>query len=204
MSYAAYTRAKAKYGKRLREKDYKSLLNCESVPDVMAYLKSNTRFIDAFGEANERGMRRGLFESLLRQYYINEIDTICRYELSVGDYVSKYVAHKTEIDEIIRILTVLNSKEKREYNFTVPAHIAKRTSIDLNALSETKTFEQFVEAAKKTPYEKILKKYIAQKNKQIPITEIESELYTQLYIELYEMIDKTNETERRDLQSFLD
>lgn len=205
MSYAAYTRARAKYGKRLRDKDYESLLNCESVPDVMAYLKSNTRFIDAFGEANERGMRRGLFESLLRQYYINEIDTICRYELSVGDYVSKYVAHKTEINEIIRILTVLNSKEKREFNFTVPAHIAKRTSIDLNALAETKTFEQFVEAAKKTPYEKILQKYnTPEYNKQIPITKIESELYTQLYVELYKMIDKTNEQERHDLKTFLD
>jgi V/A-type H+-transporting ATPase subunit C len=70
-SYAVYTRAKAKYGKRLKEKDYKALLNCRSVPDVMAYLKSNTHYIDAFGEANERGMRRGLFESLLRQYQIN-------------------------------------------------------------------------------------------------------------------------------------
>lgn len=204
MSYAAYTRAKAKYGKRLKEKDYKALLNCESVPDVMAYLKSNTRYIDAFGEANERGMRRGLFESLLRQYYINEIDTICRYELSVGDYVSKYVAHKTEIDEIIKILTVLNSQDKREYNFTVPAHIAKRTSIDLNALAETKTFEQFVEAAKKTPYEKILKKYDIKDNKQIPITEIESDLYTQLYVELYKMIEKTSEEERSSLKAFLD
>lgn len=204
MSYAAYTRAKAKYGKRLREKDYKALLNCESVPDVMAYLKSNTRFIDAFGEANERGMRRGLFESLLRQYYINEIDTICRYELSVGEYVSKYVAHKTEIDEIIRILTVLNSKEKREFNFTVPAHIAKRTSIDLNALSEAKTFEQFLEATKKTPYERILKEYNTEEYKQIPITEIESKMYIQLYIELYKMIEKTSEDERKPLKNFLD
>ena len=203
-SYAAYTRAKAKYGKRLKENDYKALLNCESVPDVMSYLKSNTCYIDAFGEANERGMRRGLFESLLRQYQINEFDTLCRYEMSVGEDVSRYVAHKTEINEIIRILTMLNSKEKRQYEFTVPAHIAKKTSIDLNALENAETFEQFLDAVKKTPYEKILSKYNSEEYSQIPITEIESELYTKLYVELYQMIENTSEAEAADLKDFLD
>lgn len=203
-SYAVYTRAKAKYGKRLKEKDYKALLNCTSVPDVMAYLKSNTHYFDAFGEANERGIRRGLFESLLRQYQINEFDALCRYELSVGEDISKYIAHKTEINEIIRILTMLNSREERQYSFTVPAHIAKKTSIDLNVLSKTKTFDEFVEAAKNTSYGEILKKYNTEEYKQIPITEIESELYTKLYKELYETIDRASETEAEEIKSFLD
>ena len=51
-SYAVLTRAKAKFGKRLTEKDYKSLLDCEHVADVMTYLKSNTRYSEAFGEAS--------------------------------------------------------------------------------------------------------------------------------------------------------
>lgn len=204
-SYAVYARAKAKYGKRLTEKDYKSLLNCVSVPDVMAYLKSNTQYINAFGEADERGMRRGLFESLLRQYQINEFDTLCRYELSVGEDISAYVAHKTEINEIIKILTMLNSKEKRSYNFTVPAHIAKKTSINLNALAKVETFEQFVEAVKNTRYEKILSKYASGDYKQIPITEIESELYSYLYIELYRAIDRSgNASENVEMKGFLD
>ena len=200
-SYAVLARAKAKYGKRLKENDYKALLNCESVSDVMSYLKSNTHYINAFGEANERGMRRGLFESLLRQYQINEFDILCQYELSVGEDVSKYVAHKTEINEIIRILTMLNSKEKRQYNFTVPRHIAKKTSINLNALAKVETFEQFLE---KTPYGKLLAKYNSAEYKQIPITEIESELYTMLYIELYKAIDNSGEAESKDLKAFLD
>ncbi len=203
-SYAVLARAKAKYGKRLKENDYKALLNCESVSDVMSYLKSNTHYINAFGEANERGMRRGLFESLLRQYQINEFDILCQYELSVGEDVSKYVAHKTEINEIIRILTMLNSKEKRQYNFTVPRHIAKKTSINLNALAKVETFEQFLEAVKKTPYGKLLAKYNSAEYKQIPITEIESELYTMLYIELYKAIDNSGEAESKDLKAFLD
>ena len=203
-SYAVFTRAKAKYGKRLTEKDYKALLNSETVSDVMTYLKSNTRYIDAFGEANERGIRRGLFENLLRQYQINEFDALCRYELSVGEDISRYVAHKTEVNEIIRILTMLNSKESRDYNFTVPAHIAKKTSINLNALAKAENYEQFLDAVKNTRYSPILKKHKPDDNSAIPLTEIENELYRIIYLDLYNAIEETNETEKKDLTSFLD
>ncbi len=202
-SYAAYTRVKAKYGKRLTEKDYKALLDCEKVSDVMAYLKSNTHYINAFGEANERGIRRGLFESLLRQYQINEFDTICRFELSLGEDISHYIAHKTEIDEIIRILTKLNSRDEQVYHLTVPAHIAKKTSINLNALAKAENYEQFLEAARKTPYEPILKQFSVKNNERIPITEIENRLYTKLCKELFEAISKLDETEKEELKELL-
>ncbi|MCH5304582.1 MAG: V-type ATPase subunit, partial [Ruminococcus sp.] len=155
-SYAVLTRAKAKFGKRLKSKDYKALLDCDNVTDVMTYLKSNTHYINAFGEANERGIHRGLFESLLRQYVTNEFDTISRYELSVGEEFSQYIAHKTETDEIIRILTLLNSKDKQAYHFTVPAHIAKKTSINLNVLAKAENYEQFLQALKNTRYDTVL------------------------------------------------
>lgn len=199
-SYAVLTRAKAKYGKRLKGKDYKALLDCDNVTDVMTYLKSNTHYINAFGEANERGIHRGLFESLLRQYVTNEFDTICRYELSVGEDFSQYIAHKTEIDEIIRILTLLNSKEKQEYNFTVPAHIAKKTSIDLNILAKAENYEQFLEAIKNTSYEAVFNEYDIKENSAIPIPEIENRLYTKLYSELFEAIEKTDATEKEELK----
>lgn len=203
-SYAAFTRVKAKYGKRLTEKDYKSLLDCEKVSDVMAYLKSNTRYIDAFGEANERGIRRGLFESLLRQYQINEFDKICRFELSVGEDVSRYIAHKTEIDEIIRILTKLNSRDEQVYHLTVPSHIAKKTFIDLNKLSKAENYEQFLEAVKKTNYESILKEFAPDKNGRIPITEIENKLYAKLCKEMASAIDNTDEPEKSELKDIFE
>lgn len=199
-SYAAFTRVKAKFGKRLKPEDYKSLLDCDSVSDVMAYLKSNTHYINAFGEANERGIRRGLFENLLRQYQINEFDVISRYELSVGEEISRYIAHKTEIDEIIRILTKLNSRDERVYQITVPAHIAKKTSIDLSALAKAENYEQFLDAIKHTKYKETLEEFNIGKNENIPITEIENKLYTKLCAELFDAIGKTNEDERAELK----
>ena len=187
-SYAVLTRAKAKFGKRLTEKDYKSLLDCETVAEVMAYLKSNTRYIGAFGEANERGIRRGLFENLLRQYMTNEIDLLSRYELSVGEEFSEYLAHKQEVEEIIRFLTLLNTTDgvgEKPFNFTVPRHMAKKTSIKLNTLFEAKSYSQFLEALKGTRYESFFKKYKIGDGDFIPIAEIENGLYIELYKELY-------------------
>ncbi len=199
-SYAVLTRAKAKFGKRLTEKDYKNLLHCDSVPDVMTYLKSNTHYSEAFGEANERGIRRGVFENLLRQYVTKEFDTISRFELSVGEDFSEYIAHKTEIDEIIKILTRLNSTNKNEeYNFSIPPHIAKKVSIDLIALSKAENYEQFLEAMKKSHYSDVLREYDPKSN-YLPIPEIENKLYTKLYSELFDAIKKTDPTERDELQ----
>ncbi len=201
-SYAVLTRAKAKFGKRLTDKDYKALLDCENVAEVMTYLKSNTHYINAFGEANERGIRRGLFESLLKQYMTNEFDILSRYELSVGEDFSTYIAHKTEIDEIVRILTTLNSteREKEQFHFTVPAHMAKKTTIDLNKLADAQDFSQVLAAMKGTKYEDILKGYTL----PLPVSEIENRLYINLYKDLYEAIGKAGATESKELRDLFD
>ncbi len=203
ISYAVLTRAKAKYGKRLREKDYKSLLACTSVAEVMTYLKSNTHYIKAFGEANERGIRRGLFENLLKQYITNQMDLLSSYELSVGASFSKFIAQKNEIEEIVRFLTLLNNQEDKyeaKFSFTVPRHMAKNTSIDLNTLSEAKTYTDFLEAVKGTRYEKLLASYNIKDGDAIPITEIENKLYLMLYDGLNEAILTTDQSERFELR----
>ncbi len=203
-SYAVLTRAKAKFGKRLRERDYKSMMECDNVAEVMAYLKSNTRYIEAFGEANERGIRRGLFENLLKQYMTDELDIMCRYELSVGEDISKYIAHKTEIQEIIRILTLLNSGDKSSFNFSIPPHIAKNSSINLTLLAQAKDYGQFLEAIKKTRYAKLLRKYQPDEKGLLPITEIENKLFIELYMELYAAVSKADDSEKTDLINLLD
>ena len=41
-SNVVLAKARAKYGKRLKEKDYRNLLDCKSVAEVAAYLNANT------------------------------------------------------------------------------------------------------------------------------------------------------------------
>ena len=58
VSYAVLTKAKAKYGKRLKKDDYKHLLECDSISEIMTYLKTNTHYIKAFGRGEENHCRQ--------------------------------------------------------------------------------------------------------------------------------------------------
>lgn len=204
VSYAVLARAKAKYGKRLKEKDYKNLIECETVAEVMSYLKTSTHYINAFGEANERDIHRNLFENLLHQYLNYEFDTISRYDLSTGEHFSKYIAGKTEIDAIIRFLTLLNSKNKEHFVYTIPAHLEKRTSINLSLLSKAITYEDFLVAIQSTPYEEQLIEFHLEAGGYIPIEKIEDKLYIQLYKNLYEAINLTRGEEYIELRQLYD
>ncbi len=199
VSYAVLTRAKAKYGKRLKENDYKNLLECDSIAEVMTYLKSNTHYSKAFGEANERDIHRGLFEFLLRQYITYEFDTICRYELTVGEGFSKFIAHQTEINEIVRVLTILSSDKDNYFSFTLPEHMAKNTSIDLELLEKATNYQEFLQALEHSNYRFIFEDYKIKDGDAISVSEIEDKLYTNLYNELFDTINLTDGVEKSEL-----
>ena len=52
-SYAVLAKARAKYGRFLNDRDYASILACQSVAEVMIYLKSHTHFASVLNEVNE-------------------------------------------------------------------------------------------------------------------------------------------------------
>ena len=108
-SFAVLAKARAKFGKRLTEKDYNSLLNSNSVAEVMSYLKSYTHYAEALRDINERDVHRGRLEVLLRQHLFYEFDSLCRYDSQMSTGFSAYVISRTEIEQIMRFLTLLNT-----------------------------------------------------------------------------------------------
>ena len=83
-SYAVLAKARAKYGKFLTDRDYTSILACQSVAEVMVYLKSHTHYASVLSEVNERDVHRGRLEQLLRQYQFDDFDTLCRYDSGIS------------------------------------------------------------------------------------------------------------------------
>ena len=51
-SYAVLAKARAKYGRFLTDRDYASLIACQSVAEVMVYLKSHTHFASVLLDCN--------------------------------------------------------------------------------------------------------------------------------------------------------
>ncbi len=201
-SYAILTKARSKFGKRLTEKDYASLLACQSVPEIMSYLKSNTHYSLALRDINERDVHRGRLEALLRQNLFYEFDSLCRYDSGIGSGLSTYVIETMEVEQIMRFLVLLNSNSTDKFIYQFPAYFSKHTEIDIDRLANAKNYDEFLQATAASPYYDILSKYSGDERSRLPISKIEQKLYHFVFSNLYETIMKTTHgQEKQELMS---
>ncbi len=203
-SFAVMTKARSKFGKRLTEKDYTSLLACQSVTEVMSYLKSYTHYSSALEEMNERNVHRGRLESLLRQNLFYEFDSLCRYDSNLSSGFSRYIIETIEVEQIIRFLVMLNSNSTEKFIYQFPSYFASHTEIDITALANAKSYEEFLDALSDSAYYPILQKYEPDEKGRLPVSSIENELYEYVFTSLYQIITKnTKGTEKKELTSML-
>ena len=199
-SYAVLAKARAKYGKFLTERDYTNILACQSVAEVMVYLKSHTHYASVLSEVNERDVHRGRLELLLRQYLFDEFDTLCRYDSSVSVGFSQYYVEKTEVEQIIRFLVLLNSNSTEKFIFQFPAFLSKHTELDVYKLANAGNYDEFLAALNNTSYYDILKVFKPDKKGFLPVSDIENKLYAYIFKNMLELIKKkTKGTERQEL-----
>lgn len=199
-SFAVLAKARSKYGKHLTERDYASILACQSVAEVMLYLKSHTHYASALAEVNERDVHRGRLEMLLRQDQFYEFDSLCRYDSSMSEGFSKYVVEKTEVEQIIRFLILLNSNSTEKFIFQFPAFFAKHTSLDINKLANARDYEEFLNALSGSAYYDILKIYKPDQKDMLPVSDMENKLYAYVLGNMLELIKKKAKgTERQEL-----
>lgn len=202
-SYAVSAKARSKYGRFLSDRDYSNILACQSVPEVMVYLKSHTHFADALSDVNERDVHRGWLEIRLRQNQFSEIDSLCRYDSGIRAGVSSYVVEKAETEQIIRYLILLNSGETEKFIFQYPAFLSKHADLDFNRIANARDYSEFLSAVERTSYYETLKEYRPDEKGRLPVSEIENRLYNRISGHLLELIDKNAKgAERRELTEF--
>ena len=187
-SFAVLTKARAKFGKRLTEKDYNNLLNSNSVAEVMSYLKSYTHYAEALRDVNERDVHRGRLEVLLRQHLFYEFDSLCRYDSQMSTGFSAYVISRTEIEQIMRFLTLLNTSSTEKFIYQYPTYFSKHTEIDLQKLALARNYDEFLSVLSNTKYAQIFTKYQPDENNLLPISDIENDLYTFVFSNLKKVI----------------
>lgn len=201
-SLAVLTKARAKFGKQLKERDYSNLLACQSVAEVMVYLKSHTHFASVLADVNERDVHRGRLEQLLRQEQFNEFDSLCRYDSDVSSGFSRFIVEQIEVEQILRFLILLSANATEKFIFQFPGFFAKHTEIDVNRLANAENYEEFLAALSSTPFFKLLKRFRPDENGKLPVAEIEVALYDYVFHNLLELVvAKTKGQEREELRS---
>lgn len=181
---------RAKYGKRLSEKDYENLLGCKSVAEVVAYLKNNTYYDTVLRTVNDREVHRGRLEQILRQKLYDDFYSLCRYMKGTGEYFAEFIVRRDEIGQMIRFLTLISSDRSDEYIYNMPSYFAEHATIDLAALSRARDYEQYFAVLHGTPYEKVSEPFRPKKGERVNIAEYDNALYHFCYDELYKSIRK--------------
>lgn len=189
-SNAVLSKARAMYGKRLTEKDYSNLLACKSVPEVMSYLKSHTKYSVLLNSINDSDVHRGQLEAILRQQIFYDFESLCRYEISVGEHFSEYIIKTTEIQQIMHFLMLLSAGHPEDYIYSLPLYFTRVSRINLKDFTSAKSYDEFLNTLSGTPYFSILKAHKQIDSSQLNLPAIENDLYTYLYKLIYKIIDK--------------
>lgn len=199
-SYAVPAKARAKFGRFLSDHDYDGILACQSVPEVMVYLKTYTHFAPALAGVDERDVHRGRLEALLRQYQFSEFDALCRYDSNLGEGFSRYIIEKSEVEQIVHFIVLLNANATDRFFFRFPAFLSKHTELDWQRLATVHDYNGFLNVLSRSPYYEILKDFYPDAKGRLPVAEIENRLYDLVLKHMIEFIGKkTKGSERQEL-----
>jgi V/A-type H+-transporting ATPase subunit C len=155
-SNAVLAKARALYGRRLTDDDYKTLAGCRTMTELAGALKSLPLYAPALAEINPVFARRALLEGELSKSIFLRYAGLSQYDMSAGQSVYRYFVLCSDIDEILTWLRYLDSGHPGDYLFVLPDFFEKHTAIPLYRLAKATDTESFLRALAGTPYGKAL------------------------------------------------
>lgn len=180
-SSAALAKIHAKYGNRLKERDFAAMTHCRSVGEVAAYLKNHTDYAAVLADVNEATVHRGHLEELLRKKILTELAQLCRYDTSSGGFCLDYIVARSEIEQILNFLQFLGAGVPESYLFSLPLFFNRHFRFDLMQLSRVRSYDQLLTVLADTEYHKLLAPFADEAaSGRIPIALIETTLYRYL------------------------
>lgn len=189
---AILAKAKAKFGNRLTLQNYNELLACRSVGEIALYLKGHTYFSSVLGEVKSADIHRGRLEELLKRKQFEDFASLCVFEYAGHDFFYQIIIIRSEIQQILHCIRLLNFGEPDEYLFRMPAFLDRHTTISLLDLAKSSNFSEMLETLKGSRYYKLLKPFTPADGKEINFTAIETALNEYLYEEIFRLFKRRN------------
>lgn len=200
---AIIAKVKTKYGKSLTDKDYRVMVKCGSVGEVVQYLKTYTHY-QSYLQKVSNDIHRGNLENTIREKQFEELLTLCKYN-SGNSPVTSYILRSAEIHELMKFITLLSIGRPREYLFTLPLYFSQHTDIALEQLSSIHGHKELLNVLEHTDYAEIIRQYPPDHNGDYDLAAIEAALENQSLHALYADIDKVkNKKDRNELKKLFD
>jgi len=152
-------KARAKFGKRLKSRQYLDLIDCFTVGEAAMYLKTNTAYAPVLEEIHYPSAHRGRLEELLSRKQFEDFSSLCAFEFSGSGVFYRIIILKEEIRQILRCVRLLAYGREDEYLFTMPAFFDRQTDISLMELAKCDSFKGIIKVVSGTAFEKMLRPF---------------------------------------------
>lgn len=196
---AVYAKAHALYGKRLKKQNYDDLLNCHSLNELINYLKTRTAYGTSF-EKVPSDISAAQIEEILKLNLLENLEALCRYEISAGENVYEYFIMKNDVKQILSMVRLLINGKPEEYLNVLPAFFTKHSKLDLYSMANAKSFADLLKIVKGSPYEQSLIPFEETFSEKDIYIAIEASLNDFLKSVLFSIIDKRlNRKEKKQL-----
>ena len=202
---AIIAKSKAIYGSFLKEEDYERLVKFRSIPDLVGYLKKHKNYQLILKDVQENSVHRGQLEALIRKNSFDHIYRLIKmvYSKDESFYNLNIVTQENEL--ILSVLRTIISKEFDEMKGKIPYFFDVHTPIEIDKLLKVTTFEELLEAVKRSNYYDILKPFYVKDPNMIRYLDIEHALESYYYDQAFERIGKNySGSLKRDLESIFE
>lgn len=197
-SNSVISRARAKYGRRITAKDYKSMCELANVSEVASYLKTRTHFSNYLKAVNELLVHRNNLEKELNNGTLKELYNLCMFEKFVGAHIFEYQQMKCEIDSLISFMRFLYINKPKEFILGTEFTSNDYTKLNLLELSKINSRENLIKYLEKTKYKSVSKFIPIDENAPFDFALIENMLDKILYSHCIEIADKHLESTSAD------
>lgn len=188
---ALTVKARAMFGKRLKDDDYYQLMQKRDIGEIAAHLKNETMFAEVLSGINERAIHRQHLESLLRKDIYIRLQKLMRYSgESDMSFISTF-SMKSEITMILNCVRyIMNPDEniRDDMIASMPLFSAKYFSFDVRHLVEINDYGELIQFLSETPYRSILARYRHEKIEEMDYLSLEHDMELLIFEKIFEAI----------------
>ncbi len=158
-SGAILSKTRAMFGRRLTAEDYNVLSQKRDLADAASYLTSLEGYRDLADGIDTATLHRTELEGLLRHRHFKNFESLCRYELSVGEKFSEYILLSTEIELITETLSrVMSTRKEEAILMTASPYLDKRLRLDLDGMGRAQTYDELLDSVRDSVFFPVLKR----------------------------------------------
>lgn len=202
---AVAVKVRSLWGLRLRTEDYRRMAAMRTLPELAGYLRAHARWGRALEGVHLTAIHRHELEDHLRRYHLEEHWRLYPYLSGEDQELLDFPVLELELSQIMRYLRLARVGRARDFSYTPPPYIARRSKINYTALSAAETYDALVDAVAATGFAPVLRRLKPKtaeaakdaENAFPPFTLVEMALYNHYFHVLRDLIVRRGDEDLR-------